>query len=373
METSDAITAAKRKSVDRKYVDRYFLCTVFMSTSFVSTYFLSRDFLSTDHLASPKCCQSPHAETCSYCNSAENINCDVKSGYVVCSCKPGLVGNGVICTIMALCDTYTCCPDGYTWSNDNKQCVDIDECASPTLNKCSPTDTCVNRNGYYLCIANRNAPCGGSGTSPCSNDVDCLWISGAAQCADPCYNYQQVNGDNRLANMSSTGRFPTDRNLVGWHRYVGTGSSLKEGCVGPLMCGSLEPFSLGGSNPSIGDGIQMVSLLINRLSGGCTQGGTIPVKACPGGYYVYKFSPSLRFDVYCTDHVINILTTIESTKRLTVVSTATPTTTSTTTTPTTTPTTTSTTATTAAVTYITGSNVKPLQIGETFGGKWRTK
>ncbi|XP_068119894.1 uncharacterized protein [Hyperolius riggenbachi] len=291
-----------------------------------------------------------NAKACSDCNSTTTANCAAKSGYVSCSCKPGYVGDGLNCTIMEFCDTSPCCPDGYTWDNKQKLCADIDECASPTLNKCSPTDTCVNQNGTYLCNRNRNAPCGRSEDSHCTSEHDCLRISGEAQCADPCYNYQQVNGANRLANMSSTGRFPTDRNLCGWYRYVGTGSSLKEGCVGPLKCGSLEPYTLGGSHPKIGDGIQILPLLINSVASGCYNGPNILVKACSAGHYVYKFSGSLKFDVYCTDPDINIVTTSASTRRLPVVSTATPTTTSTTTTPTTTPTTTTTTPTTTPTT-----------------------
>ncbi|XP_068119921.1 uromodulin-like [Hyperolius riggenbachi] len=289
------------------------------------------------------------AKSCSDCNSTTTANCAAKSGYVSCSCKPGYVGDGWNCTIMEFCDTSPCCPDGYSWDNKQKLCVDIDECASPTLNKCSPTDTCVNQNGTYLCNRNRNAPCGRSEDSHCTSEHDCLRISGETQCADPCYNYQQVNGANRLANISSTGRFPTDRNLFGWYRYVGTGSSLKEGCVGPLKCGSLEPYTLGGSHPKIGDGIQMVPLLINSVASGCYNGPNISVKACPGGHYVYKFCGSLKFDVYCTGET----TTPTTTTTTTPTTTPTTTTTTTTTTPTTTPTTPTTTTTTTPTTTTT--------------------
>ncbi|XP_068119986.1 uromodulin-like [Hyperolius riggenbachi] len=251
------------------------------------------------------------AKTCDDCNSTTDSICDSRSGYVLCSCKSGMVGNGWNCTIMAFCDRYVCCPDGYSWDAQQKQCVDIDECASSTLNKCSPTDTCVNKNGNYLCVANKSAPCGGA--SNCTSDQDCLSISGAAQCADPCYNYQQINGTNRLATINSTGRFPTDRNLFGWFRYIGNGLSLKEGCVEPLKCGSLEPFTLGGSHPNILDGIKTVPLLINSVASGCYTGGNILVKACPGGYYVYKFSGTLKYDVYCTgDSSCSLHTTTSS-------------------------------------------------------------
>lgn len=199
---------------------------------------------------------------------------------------------------MVFCDTVKCCPKGYTWDGKKKQCVDINECIDDTLNQCSPTDTCYNRNGIYLCSMNRNAACGSSGK--CSDDLDCLDIKGDAQCADPCYNYKTINGTARLYNLASPGRFDTDRNYFGWFRYVGKGVSLREGCVGALKCGSMQPFSLAGKHPSIGDGIVMAPLLSNSISLGCVPGPSIPVKACPGGYWVYKYSGSLRFDVYCT-------------------------------------------------------------------------
>ncbi|XP_068121761.1 uromodulin-like, partial [Hyperolius riggenbachi] len=242
-----------------------------------------------------------YAKSCNYCNSTTSANCAENSGYVTCSCKSGFVGSGLNCTRMSFCGTSNCCPDGYTWDTKQKLCVDIDECASPTLNKCSPTETCVNKNGIYLCTINRKAPCGDTGASPCSSDQSCIPINGDLQCADPCFNYKEVNGANRLATISSSGRFSTDRNIVGWIRYVGDGLSLKEGCVGvgPLKCGSLEPYTLR-EHPKIGDGITMVPLMTNSLSGKCSPGPNIAVKACPGGYYVYKYSGLLKFDVYCT-------------------------------------------------------------------------
>ncbi|XP_040195183.1 cell wall protein DAN4-like [Rana temporaria] len=312
---------------------------------------------------------SSYARTCGDCNTTSRATCEQSQGVAICTCKSGYVGDGLNCTAMVFCDTAKCCPKGYTWDVKKKQCADINECNDDTLNQCSPTDICYNRNGIYLCAANRNAACGKSGK--CSDDMDCLEVNGDAQCADPCYNYKTINGTGRLYNLASPGRFETDRNYFGWFRYVGKGVSLREGCVGALKCGSMQPFTLAGKHPSFGDGIVMEPLLSNSISLGCVPGPSIPVKACSGGYWVYKYSGSLRFDVYCTDTVAlapaitttpttttttpttTTTTTPTTTPTTTTTTTTIPTTTPTTTTPTTTPTTTTTTPTTTTPTTTT--------------------
>lgn len=149
----------------------------------------------------------------------------------------------------------------------------------------------------YLCASTKNALCP---SVACANDQDCLKVGGNDQCLDPCMNYQLLNGDSRLSTINSTGAFVTDRWNIGWFRYNGSvGLKMKESCVGPVKCGSAEPFSINGTHPAIGEGVVMMPLLANTVSG-CVAAGTIPVKACSGGYYVYKFSGSLKYEVYCT-------------------------------------------------------------------------
>ena len=57
-------------------------------------------------------------------------------------------------TVTACVDTfrgYTCvCPKG--WEGDGYACRDIDECATPNLNRCD--QTCTNTQGSYLCTCN---------------------------------------------------------------------------------------------------------------------------------------------------------------------------------------------------------------------------
>ncbi|KAG8588745.1 hypothetical protein GDO81_006084 [Engystomops pustulosus] len=238
-----------------------------------------------------------NAKTCASCHSTAGL-CTQKTGYVTCSCTSGYVGNGVNCTPIASCTTDTCCSQGYYWDNrvGYKVCTDINECADSTTNKCVFTSTCVDKKGIYLCGSTKNISCNGT---ICAFDEDCVSFENSAECEDPCFDYQELNGTTRLSTINSTGVFTTDRYNFGWFRYIGSGLRIQEGCVGPVKCGSAEPFTLNSSHPAIGEGIVMMNLLANTVSG-CTAAGTIPVKACPGGYYVYKFSGSLKSEVYCT-------------------------------------------------------------------------
>ncbi|XP_063297832.1 mucin-2-like [Pelobates fuscus] len=250
-------------------------------------------------------CLAQIAKTCNDCNVTRVI-CDERPGYVSCSCKDGYIGNGLNCTRILSCKDSQCCSKGYTWDKEKKTCVDIDECADASLNKCSPPATCINKKGIFLCLNKRDSLCP---SDVCPNDLDCLTVNGNIQCADPCENYQELDGETRLSTIQSTGRFRNDRYNIGWFRFTGrAGLSLIEGCVGPLKCGSLEPFSLDGPHPAMGEGVKMVPLIINAMIG-CLPGSSIPVKACPGRFYVYKLTGSIKLDVYCTDPVIKMPST----------------------------------------------------------------
>ncbi|XP_053311909.1 mucin-2-like [Spea bombifrons] len=240
------------------------------------------------------------AKTCADCNGTNAI-CTQNTNYVTCSCKPGYAGNGYNCTQLVYCNTETCCLPGYVWDTVTKTCIDVNECATPTLNKClsGNSSDCINRAGMHLCINNQSKLCP---VNPCEKYKDCMKVNSSSseiKCADPCENYSWLDGSSRLYNISSTGRFLTDRYNFGWFRYYNS-LGIKYGCVEALKCGSLEPFTLNGSHPSIEEGVKLVPLNINSLTG-CRSGSSIPVKACPGGYYVYKFSGNLKYDVYCTE------------------------------------------------------------------------
>lgn len=237
------------------------------------------------------------AKTCNDCNSTANADCNVKQGYVTCSCKNGFVGNGLNCTRLVFCDS-TCCPQGYTWDNTKKLCVDINECTNSLLYTCLTQSQCVNKIGTYLCNPPANPTCP---TNACDSGEDCVRSGVGVKCVDPCVDYQQIDGSQRLYTMNSVGRFPTDRYLFGWYRYT-NGLRLKEGFIGALKCGSVEPYTLS-SHPSVDEGVKSVPLLMNGLLANATA-APILVKACPAGYYVYKFSRMLKFEVYCTGELI---------------------------------------------------------------------
>lgn len=100
-------------------------------------------------------------------------NCINTQGSFKCRCKPGFEGDGRTCTDINECSrsnvcslneicentigSYKCkCKSGYkkkfSNSNGDGECVDINECLSPKLNKCkSPEAYCVNTGGSSVC------------------------------------------------------------------------------------------------------------------------------------------------------------------------------------------------------------------------------
>ncbi|OCT94456.1 hypothetical protein XELAEV_18012128mg, partial [Xenopus laevis] len=226
---------------------------------------------------------------CTDCHS--NAICDTKTNYFTCSCKTGFIGNGVNCTEKVYCSSLSCCPSGYRWNTVSTGCDDINECLDP-FNMCYPA-TCTNKIGCYLCGSTVGKTCG---EMYCPYDQDCLNINGNPTCVDPCKNSKEVNGASRLFTISSTGKFPTDQFNIGWFRFT-PGFKMREGCVGPLKCGSAEPFSLS-SHPKKEDGVKLVPLTLNTVTG-CINGSSIPVKACDG-FYVYKYIGTTRPEVYCS-------------------------------------------------------------------------
>ncbi|XP_029427917.1 flocculation protein FLO11-like [Rhinatrema bivittatum] len=254
-------------------------------------------------------CQKPqtYAKDCSQCDQF-NAKCTAFPGYVTCGCNPGYYGDGITCTALVSCSSVGCCPSGYAWDSQQKCCVDVDECASsdPSINQCVPSSSCKNSIGLYIC-KNQNVLCNGNN---CSGGQDCLRVSGVDKCGDPCNNYNVLDGLSRLSNISSSGVFSSDANLVGWYRFNGSadglGVRIQEGCIGPLRCGSAQPYTLNGSHPTLADGIVTRSLFSNRASG-CVPSSSVSIKQCPGGFFVYKFSGFSTFDVCCTNPDLNFL------------------------------------------------------------------
>ncbi|XP_075189738.1 uromodulin-like [Anomaloglossus baeobatrachus] len=279
-----------------------------------------------------------YAKACPDCS--KDATCKPYPNYaaITCTCTSGSAGNGFNCTKLVFCDSTNCCPQGYTWSKDTQNCVDIDECKTNT-DKCATTNNCYNKNGIYICKYDASILCP---DKACSSDRDCVKQNGLETCVDPCNNPEELDGASRLFTINSTGRFQTDRYNFGWFRYK-SGYRMKQGPVGSLKCGSLNPYSLVPDYQTITQTVQTVSLWSNTDPP--AAGPSIQVKACPGGYYVYKFSGSLAFEVYCTEPPTTPTTEPPTTPTTTTTTTEPPTTPTTTTTtePPTTPTTTTTT------------------------------
>ncbi|KAJ1176278.1 hypothetical protein NDU88_001560 [Pleurodeles waltl] len=256
-------------------------------------------------------------------DAKQNADCSVNAAastvgppsgptFVRCTCKTGFAGSGTGngCNTFSTCTTARCCvPGSTTWSTSQKRCLDVNECNDANLNTCAPQSTCINIQGNHLCSLNRALEC--SPGSTCDDNTDCVKLNGVYTCADPCENYQTLSGLARLSSADSKGVFPTDRYLSGWFRYVGNaGVRLKEGCIGPVRCGSGEPYTLQkGSHPILGSGIQTAKLMSNLIDSTCKEASSILIKACPNplgdtttnnGFYVYKFFRFPFFDVYCT-------------------------------------------------------------------------
>ncbi|XP_067226371.1 uncharacterized protein [Chanodichthys erythropterus] len=128
---------------------------------------------------------------------------------------------------------------------------------------------------------------------------------------DPCNNYNILDNHWRstLNYWSMYGYiFDHDDTRVewdGWYRLFINGSSaqMPEWCVSYMSCGGCSALWLGDSHPQLEDGV------VTREIYGCRddqfsryRSDPIQVKACPGNYYVYKFTrPTLSIPapVYC--------------------------------------------------------------------------
>ncbi len=91
----------------------------------------------------------------------------------------------------------------------------------------------------------------------------------------------------------------------GWYRLFINESSaqMPEWCFYYMSCGGLSSLWLGGSHPRLEDGVVSREIYGSRHDQ-CSRYTSEPiqVKACPGDYYVYKFTrPTLSIPapVYC--------------------------------------------------------------------------
>ncbi|KAG8433119.1 hypothetical protein GDO86_017418 [Hymenochirus boettgeri] len=258
--------------------------------------------------------------------------------------------------------SYTCvCYNGFT--NIKNGCVDIDECSG--VNNCSPYAVCTNYYGSYSC----SCPYGyiGNGTyceinecekgTPCGLNSDCKKVIGSYSCIDPCSIYTTLNDpwrstDNRFEHYAEVQAYSNsyyyvyywdgqswysnysylnnyylfyldyynnfvhcDYNLQGWYRFKGENNvQMFDHPVAENSCGTQYPMTLNGSHPNVGDGIVNRTACPYRDNYDCWWTPTnVSIKACPGGFYVYKLSgtPGCYF-AYCTTFFRLIIQYIQS-------------------------------------------------------------
>ncbi|XP_075052920.1 uromodulin-like [Mixophyes fleayi] len=271
---------------------------------------------------------------CSTCDIKSTCKKDLLS--YRCVCNEGFSGDGYSCYDINECDfnynwtnpcsngycintygSYNCvCSSGYIL--ENKTCVDVDECSRTELNSCHPLATCYNYNGSYSC----SCPAGYLGNGyycevvncskdVCGFDIECTTYNGSLSCLDPCYTYTTLNEPSR-----STSYFvyyyynyyyyyygSNDYYLNGWFRFVGSGGiRMPEFCPSTGSCFTRYPLWLNGAHPEPTNGI--VNRTVCALYSGycCYWTSIVQIKACPGGYHVYKFNGNpTNYSRYCTD------------------------------------------------------------------------
>ncbi|XP_077065364.1 alpha-tectorin-like isoform X1 [Siphateles boraxobius] len=128
---------------------------------------------------------------------------------------------------------------------------------------------------------------------------------------DPCNNYNILDNYWRSTlnywymNGLISGHDDTRVEWDGWYRLFINGSSaqMPEWCMSYLSCGGYSSLWLNGSHPLLEDGVVTCEVYGSHYDQ-CSRyrSDPIQVKACPGNYYVYKFTrPTLSIPapVYC--------------------------------------------------------------------------
>uniref|UniRef100_A0A8C2DEP3 Zgc:153932 n=1 Tax=Cyprinus carpio TaxID=7962 RepID=A0A8C2DEP3_CYPCA len=127
---------------------------------------------------------------------------------------------------------------------------------------------------------------------------------------DPCESYNVLNNHWRSTlNYWSTYGYISDHDDTsiewdGWYRLFINGSSaqMPEWCMSYMSCGGFSSLWLGG-HPRLEDGVATREIYGSYFDQ-CShyRSDSIQVKACPGNYYVYKFTRpplSIPAPVYC--------------------------------------------------------------------------
>ncbi|XP_020035644.2 pancreatic secretory granule membrane major glycoprotein GP2 [Castor canadensis] len=121
-------------------------------------------------------------------------------------------------------------------------------------------------------------------------------------CFDPCQNYTLLDDPSRSTENTEESQ-NCDKNMYGWYRFVGEGGiRMPETCVPVFRCQSAAPMWLSGPHPVLGDGIVNRTACAHWSENCCLWNSEVLVKACPGGYHVYRFEGSPECNLrYCTE------------------------------------------------------------------------
>uniref|UniRef100_A0A4X2JR74 ZP domain-containing protein n=2 Tax=Vombatus ursinus TaxID=29139 RepID=A0A4X2JR74_VOMUR len=121
-------------------------------------------------------------------------------------------------------------------------------------------------------------------------------------CSDPCDNYTTLVEAWRSLNEMDNRR-ACDTNKEGWYRFSGPGGvRIPEKCVSVNRCGTDAPVWLNGTHPSKEEGIVSRTACAHWSNNCCLWNMVVKVKACTGGFYVYKLNATPACNLaYCTD------------------------------------------------------------------------
>lgn len=121
-------------------------------------------------------------------------------------------------------------------------------------------------------------------------------------CFDPCQNHTILDDPSRSTENAESGQI-CDNNLRGWYRFVGEGGvRMSESCVPVYRCQTHAPLWLNGIHPFLGEGIVQHTACAHWSGSCCFWDTNVLVKACPGGYHVYRLDSTPACTLrYCTD------------------------------------------------------------------------
>nr|XP_056707612.1 uromodulin-like [Euleptes europaea] len=128
-----------------------------------------------------------------------------------------------------------------------------------------------------------------------------MWRNGSRISSDPCSSYTVLDQPWRSTSYGQGSNCDSDKR--GWYRFVGQGGErMPEACVPMNRCNTNAPMWLDGSHPDQNAGIVTRVACAHWQGKCCIWSTTVQVKACTGGYYVYRLegTPACTLS-YCTD------------------------------------------------------------------------